>query len=84
MIEQFSQYIDTIVSGIAGSIGGFIFGKANRRSIEVDTLIKTIKNHEESIEFQGKQIQKLQSDLNHCREEMIRELEIIMNENNKK
>lgn len=83
MIENFTQYIDTIVSGIAGSIGGFIFGKANRRSIEVDTLIKTIKNHEESIEFQGGQIKKLQEDLNHCRDEMIKELEHRLKNNDK-
>jgi len=70
MFDQLSQYIDTIISGIAGSVGGFIFGKANRRSIEVDTLIKTIKNHEDSILFQAKQLEELRNDLHNCHEEM--------------
>lgn len=69
-IELFIASISGVVSGIFGWFIGKRKSDADTVSVEVDTLIKTIKNHEESIKFQSEQLEQLRVDLQNCHKEM--------------
>lgn len=72
--QEQAEIIFSSISGIVAGLFGWIIGKrrsnADTISVEVDTLIKTIKNHEDSIVFQSKQLEELRKDLQNCHKEM--------------
>jgi hypothetical protein len=84
LVEIFLQNLDTIMSGIIGGGSGFFLGKTKRKSVEVETLIKTIQSHEKSITFQAQEIKGLRDDLNKCYDSVMETIEKkIQNNKNK-